>query len=62
MMEFLIEGERLAWTAVCALVFLTVLLLGTDLVWRMSKLSGKVLLLHAMIIGTAGVLLIFRFG
>lgn len=62
MMEFLIDGERLAWPAVCALVFLTVLLLGTDYVWRTSKLSGKALLLHAMIVGPAGVLLIFHFG
>lgn len=62
MMEFFIHGTRLAWPAVCTLVFLTVLLLGTDCVWRISKLRGKVVLLGALVIGAAGVSMIFSLG
>lgn len=62
MMQFLINNNRLAWISIYALIFLTLLILGTDLVWRLSKIGGKALLLSALFIGVMGLFIIFKFG
>lgn len=62
MMQFFIDNNRLAWTSIYALIFLTLLILGTDLVWRISKIGWKVLLLSALSIGAMGLSAIFKFS
>lgn len=61
MTQFFMDGTHLAWPMVYTLIFITLLLLATDLVWRISKLRGKFLLPAALSIGSAGVFIIFKF-
>lgn len=54
MMSLLIQGDQLSWSAVAALVYLTLLLLATDYTWRTSRLGGKTIFLGAGALGLAG--------
>lgn len=62
MMEYLIDGSQLAWPPVLSLIFLTLLVIGTDFVWRTTRLHGKVLLPGALALGTMGVSIILMLG
>ncbi len=59
MMNEWIWGEPLPWAWVSIIVYWTLLLLGTDYVWRTSKWGGKTIFLIAAALGLLGTALIF---
>lgn len=61
-MSWLLHGDQLNWAAVAALVYVTVLLLGADYLWRTSRLGGKTVFLGMGVLAVIGAALIFTLG
>ncbi len=54
-----VNNGVLNWAIVVSCVYLTILLLGADVIWRRSGIGGKRLLGVVTLLGAAGVIAIF---
>ncbi len=61
-MNFLFFEDRLSWLPVLSLIYLTLLLMATDFVWRTTNFGGRATFLGAIVLGFAGCALIFFLG